>query len=74
MSRRPCRFLKSEVARAIKAAKEAGGQSVEIDPVMGKIRVFLGDQGEAAKPAEGNEWDEQLYGKAQTQIRGCNQK
>ena len=42
--RGPNRFLESEVARAVKAARKAGGQSVvEIDPVTGKIRVFLGN-------------------------------
>ena len=68
MSRSPCRFLKSEVARAIKAARDAGGQSVEIDPATGKIRVFLGNQDEAAKTAERNEWDEE-YGENKTQAR-----
>jgi hypothetical protein len=61
--RGPNRFLRSEATRAIKAAKLAGARIVEIDPATGKIRVFLGDQEKAAKPAEGNEWDTESYGK-----------
>ena len=72
--RGPNRFLESEVARAVKAARKAGGQSVvEIDPVTGKIRVFLGNQDEAAKAAEHNEWDDE-YGEDQTEVRQRIQK
>jgi hypothetical protein len=67
--RGPNWFLKREVARAIRAAKEAGGQSVEIDPATGRIRVILGDQNGAAANAEHNEWDKELYGTGKTEVR-----
>lgn len=36
------RFREVEVARAIRAAKAAGGERVEIDPETGKISVIIG--------------------------------
>lgn len=51
------RFREVELARAIRAAKSAGGERVEIDPVTGKISVILTKSGEATS---GNQWDEVL--------------
>ena len=36
------RFRSVEVARAIRAARAAGGERVEIDPQTGKISVIIG--------------------------------
>jgi hypothetical protein len=36
------RFRAAEVARAIRAAKAAGGERIEIDPETGKISVIIG--------------------------------
>jgi hypothetical protein len=40
--RKPARFREAELARAVRAAKEAGGERVEVDPASGKITVVLG--------------------------------
>ena len=39
--RSPGRFRERELARAVRAAKSAGGERVEIDPATGKISVIL---------------------------------
>jgi hypothetical protein len=44
--RTPNRFRERELARAVRAAKSAGGERVEIDPVTGKISVILTNSGE----------------------------
>jgi hypothetical protein len=36
------RFREKELARAVRAAKEAGGDRVEVDPETGKISVIIG--------------------------------
>jgi hypothetical protein len=41
------RFREAELARAVRAAKDAGGERVEVDPATGKISVII-----AAKPGE----------------------
>jgi hypothetical protein len=45
------RFREAEAARAIRAAKSAGAERVEIDPTTGKISVIL------AKPGEPENFD-----------------
>jgi hypothetical protein len=40
MSRTPARFTQADVARAIRAAKQAGAGSIEILP-DGTIRIYL---------------------------------
>ena len=45
--RTPNRFRERELARALRAAKSAGGERVEIDPATGKISVILAHSGEA---------------------------
>jgi hypothetical protein len=67
--RGPNRFLKSEAARLIKAAKAAGAKKikVEVEPATGKITLLL-DQEEAAGTVEHNEWDE-AYGADQAKAR-----
>jgi hypothetical protein len=40
------RFRERELARAVRAAKSAGGERVEIDPT-GKISIVIGKSGEA---------------------------
>jgi hypothetical protein len=55
------RFRERELARAVRAAKAAGGAAVSVDPTTGKITVIVG------KPSEeggGNPWDEVLTGTA----------
>jgi hypothetical protein len=36
------RFRERELARAVKAAKAAGGERVEVDPASGRITVIVG--------------------------------
>ena len=50
------RFRERELARALRAAKRAGGERVEIDPATGKISVLLGCEAGAAT----NPWDTML--------------
>ena len=47
--RSPARFKEREVARALRAARRAGGivDRVEIDPGSGKITVIMARPGEA---------------------------
>jgi hypothetical protein len=48
--RTPNRFREREVARVVRAAKSAGGERVDIDPVSGKISVILGKADEPENP------------------------
>ena len=57
--RTPNRFRERELARAVRAARAAGGERVEIDPATGKISVVIGKSGEA-DAANKNPWDEVL--------------
>jgi hypothetical protein len=41
------RFLETELARAVRAAKAAGGERVEVDPTTGKITVIIGEHAES---------------------------
>jgi hypothetical protein len=36
------RFRERELARAVRAAKSAGGERVDLDPATGKISVIIG--------------------------------
>jgi hypothetical protein len=47
------RFRERELARAVKAAKAAGGERVEVDPASGKITVFI-DKDDAATETKAN--------------------
>ena len=40
--RTPNRFRERELARAVRAAKAAGCERVEVDPTTGKITVIVG--------------------------------
>jgi hypothetical protein len=40
------RFRERELARAVRAAKAAGGSRVEIDPGTGRISVIIGEHAE----------------------------
>jgi hypothetical protein len=51
------RFRERELARAVKAAKAAGGERVEVDPASGKITVIIG-KGEPAIEAGAKAWDD----------------
>jgi hypothetical protein len=51
------RFLETELARAVRAARAAGGERVEVDPHTGKITVIVGKTGESSGS---NPWDEGL--------------
>jgi hypothetical protein len=44
--RTPNRFRERELARAVRAAKSAGGSRVEIDPGTGRISVIIGEHAE----------------------------
>jgi hypothetical protein len=50
------RFRERELARAVRAAKSAGGERVEIDPT-GKISIVIGKPGESESK---NSWDDVL--------------
>jgi hypothetical protein len=41
------RFRERELARAVRAAKSAGGTRVEIDPGTGRISVIIGEHAES---------------------------
>jgi hypothetical protein len=56
--RSPNRFRERELARAVRAAKSAGAESVEIDPVTCKISIVIRKPGESA--ADSNSWDDVL--------------
>jgi hypothetical protein len=43
--RTPSRFRERELARALRAAKAAGSERVEVDPTTGKITVIVGGRG-----------------------------
>jgi hypothetical protein len=51
MSRTPARFTQADVARTIRAAKQAGAGAVELLP-DGTIRICLDGQDKAAQPVE----------------------
>ena len=46
----------TELARAVRAAKRAGGERVEIDPQTGKISVIVGNAGESVADNEVENW------------------
>jgi hypothetical protein len=43
--RTPSRFRERELARALRAAKAAGSERVEVNPATGKITVIVGGGG-----------------------------
>jgi hypothetical protein len=54
--RRPTRFRETEAARAVRAAKRAGGSCVEIDPETGKISIMIGKPAEPGTDNEVENW------------------
>jgi hypothetical protein len=51
------RFREVELARAVRAAKSAGGERVEIDPTTGKISVIIATKpNESATDSEVENW------------------
>jgi hypothetical protein len=52
------RFRERELARAIRAARSAGGERVEIDPT-GKISIVIGKPGDESS-ATSNSWADVL--------------
>ena len=58
MSRTPARFTQADVARAIRATKQAGGGAVELLPAEGIIRINL--TGERAHSVELVETEEEI--------------
>jgi hypothetical protein len=50
--RTPNRFRERELARAVRAAKSAGGSRVEIDPGTGRISVIIGTEPETKDTPE----------------------
>jgi hypothetical protein len=51
------RFRERELRRAVRAARDAGAESVEVDPETGTIRVIIG---KSEIPNSTNPWDEVL--------------
>ena len=51
MSRTPARFTQADVARSIRAAKQAGAGAVELLP-DGRIRICLDGEEKPAQPVE----------------------
>jgi hypothetical protein len=54
--KRPSRFRERELARAVRAAKRAGGERVELDPTTGKISVVIGKTAESTTDNEVEDW------------------
>src|SRR5262245_45613772 len=54
------RFRERELARAVRAAKAAGGERVEVDPESGKITVIIakGAPGAETQAAGAKAWDD----------------
>jgi hypothetical protein len=53
------RFRERELARAVKAAKAAGGERVEVDPASGRITVIIGNGGATTDmSAAAKAWDD----------------
>jgi hypothetical protein len=50
MPRRPAKVIQADIARAIRAAKEAGASAVSVD-ADGVIRIALSTNAASAKPA-----------------------
>jgi hypothetical protein len=63
--RTPSRFRFRELARAVRAAKAAGGERVEVDPTTGKITVIVTGKPESAAPE--NPWLAELHTKESKQ-------
>jgi hypothetical protein len=55
MPRRPAKVTQADIARAVRAAKEAGANSVTIDS-DGIIRIVLSTRSAAGSTAEGEKW------------------
>jgi hypothetical protein len=51
MSRTPARFTQADLARSIRAAKQAGARTVELLP-DGSIRILLYGEEKPAQPVE----------------------
>jgi hypothetical protein len=66
--RAPNRFRERELARAVRAAKSAGGERVEIDPTTGKITVIVGGKpGERVTDNEVENWLSKQQGQHENQ-------
>jgi hypothetical protein len=76
MGHGPCTFKEADLARALRAARKAGIElaRIEIDRdgkivlVMGKVAELATLEGDKAN-IERNEWDEELYGRDQIEVR-----
>jgi hypothetical protein len=54
LRRGPAKFRERDLAKAVKAARRAGGERVELMP-DGRINIILGEQ---VRAADSNSWDE----------------
>jgi hypothetical protein len=54
MGRGPAKFRERDIAKAVKAARRAGGERVELMP-DGRINIILGEQ---VRATDSNSWDE----------------
>jgi hypothetical protein len=67
--RGPNRLSGPEIERTVKSVIKGGGKVKRVTVRPGEVTVYCGEEGEAANAAEHNEWDEELYGKDQTEVR-----
>jgi hypothetical protein len=58
--RSPNRFYRRELARALRAARDAGFDVArfEVDPISGRIVVMIDKNDAAARADDRNPWDE----------------
>jgi hypothetical protein len=67
LGKRVCTFKEADVTRALKAAKKAGVDvQVEIDLERKRMRITPVKAGDVL---DRNEWDDELNGAGQTEIR-----
>ena len=65
-----CTFKEVDLIRALKAAKKAGADVARAEVARdGKIVLVLDRDGEALSKSERNEWDDEVNGADQTEVR-----
>ena len=70
MGHGPCTFKEVDLIRALRAAKKAGVEVARAEVGRdGKIVLVLNKDGEALPNSERNEWDDEVNGADQTEIR-----
>ena len=70
MGHGPCTFKEVDLIRALRAANKAGVEVARAEVGRdGKIVLVLNKDGEALPNSERNEWDDEVNGADQTEIR-----